>query len=102
MELNKKREKIREGITQVILTPRIRYGQAADQSPRRYTISTEFIPEITEQILSYLHSQGCVLKVDRELPKDDEEAWQRIIEKSGAGYVAVEPLIEEKVAGTPD
>ena len=64
-----------------------------------------------QDIMEYLHSQGCVLKVDRELPlidtwydKIDDKDWTReLIYQDGqikgrndkAGYVAVEPLIEE-------
>ena len=47
--------------------------------------------------LEYLHSQGVVLKVDRELPEDwyndflDKKRIEKVFEQ--AGYVAVEPLI---------
>ena len=54
-----------------------------------------------EEVLTYLHSQGVVIKVDRKLPathwenEDMIRGWN-IAEKEmlNAGYVAVEPLIE--------
>ena len=57
---------------------------------------------IADLILFYLHSQGLVLKVDRELPEikrnlkglSPEEITTLIqIDMEVAGYVAVEPLI---------
>lgn len=47
---------------------------------------------MADQILSYLHSQGIVIKTDRELPADGRgslEDWEY-------EYVAVVPLIKEK------
>ncbi|MEE9303054.1 MAG: hypothetical protein V3U84_04625 [Thiotrichaceae bacterium] len=59
---------------------------------------TGFEDEVNE-FLADLHSQGVVIKVDGELPKD----WyvrtccrQMIKQFNEAGYVAVEPLIEVK------
>ena len=75
------------------------------------------IPEwqLTEEIMTYLHSQGVVIKVDRELPpvgwfwkncKQQRNKPAKIClecpfvdYKTGkikAGYVAVEPLIKEE------
>ena len=61
--------------------------------------------DIIEDILNYLHSQGCVLKVDRELPNiatcEDYALCREFchtIEQLNmlkAGYVAIEPLIKE-------
>ena len=71
---------------------------------------------LADFILSYLHSQGGVLKVNRDLPEipeymmdndgvfhlvrtiDYESNLCHIIQQDmlTAGYVAVEPLIEEK------
>ena len=90
----------------------------------RLTYTFDFTTdEITTEILSYLHSQGVVLKVDRELPKLDLLAIDWVCplnhnpttpyEKGEverlkrfaqdvliyAGYVAVEPLIKEEVNG---
>lgn len=67
----------------------------------------------SEKILSYLHSQGVVIKVDRELPEikpfirnewtahdTQDECYQNgqaymLMRLKEAGYVAVEPLIKE-------
>ncbi len=64
-----------------------------------------------DQILSYLHSQGVVIKVEWELPEVYFET-ERLnngntntisiaitddIKKAYSGYTAVEPLIEEKI-----
>lgn len=57
-------------------------------------------------VLAYLHSRGCVLKMDKELPCDQicshAECEYRLMyvskdyqEKALAGYVAVEPLVEK-------
>lgn len=63
-------------------------------------------------ILPYLHSRGCVIKVDRELPDNDvmraqlesgqfmgQTNWyyKAQLDMKRAGYVAVEPLIKEGV-----
>lgn len=51
------------------------------------------------KLFEYLHSQGCALKVEGELPKDwynDEADRLRIIEDfKEAGYTAWEPLIDK-------
>lgn len=73
-----KQEKIREGVLNIVAEPvDITLGQ------------------MTDEILSYLHSQGVVLKVERELPN-----WFCIaLHPDGcpilkAGCCAVEPLIK--------
>lgn len=59
---------------------------------------------IEEKILSYLHSQGVVIKVDKELPiaalhvkafigDNQMELLGGVLDK--AGFVATEPLIKE-------
>ncbi len=64
--------------------------------------------EITDKLISYLHSQGVVIKVERELPEkcvlylEDGKRIKQYIpgipdnEQPQDIYVAVEPLIEEK------
>ncbi len=57
--------------------------------------------ETANKILSYLDSQGVVLKAGNKLPTisyhsaypENEEEYQKAMLK--AGYVAVEPLIEK-------
>ena len=53
----------------------------------------------TDKLLFYLHSEGVVIKADRELPEDmwaspmnsvEHDAQQDMLR---AGYVAVEPLV---------
>lgn len=78
-----KQEKIREGMGNII----------GDQG---YYFPWE---ECTQEILSYLHSQGVVIKVDRELSDSlmegqesfDRQTYKVMLEHEG--YVAVEPLI---------
>ena len=84
-----KQEEIREGMENVI---------------RGYEGAERWSGVITDGLLGYLHSQGVVIKVDRELP--DMPCYSHTREKTAysrsqedmlnAGYVAVEPLIKEK------
>jgi len=82
-----KQEEIREGIGHYIILYRM--GEYKED-------------QTINKILSYLHSQGVVIRVDRELTKEvmyGQEAYaQEDIERflREAGYVAVEPLIEVK------
>ena len=58
-----------------------------------------------DHILAYLHSQGVVIKVDRDsaycripidkVPLSGNGAHVEVSELAKAGYVAVEPLIKE-------
>ena len=83
---------------------RILYDVACSPYPERGGL----LENRASQILAYLHSQGVVIKVERELPPryfanrkkmpwvsdyDVEKNTQEEMLK--AGYVAVEPLIEE-------
>ncbi len=83
------REEIREGIFKVLFP---------------YSNADHYTGDGTVQkVLDYLHSEGVVIKVDRELP-EDLDVWKET-RRGGyfigsealeeAGYVAVEPLIEE-------
>ena len=59
----------------------------------------EWVDDLVEQVIQKLHSQGIVIKVDRELPSifDSDENILSALEykKKLAGYVAVELLIKE-------
>lgn len=54
-----------------------------------------------DKMLSYLRSKGVVIRVDRELPKISTRGFmadvvnETIRKLNGAGYVAVEELIDE-------
>ncbi len=69
-----KQEEIREGVARNIAGP---------------LLDWELTLKIADQVLQYLHSQGVVIKVEREIYEGYQEAVR-------AGYVAVEPLIEEE------
>ena len=45
---------------------------------------------VTRKVLEYLHSQGVVIKVDKEMPHGTIHC-----DMLKAGYVPVEPLIKE-------
>ena len=61
------------------------------------------LEEFTDKILNYLHSKGCVIKVERKLPSVDNHVYGLLNEQGRAaqrsmikaGYVAVAPLIEK-------
>jgi len=69
-----------------------------------YPIGSQTFSDLADQSLAYLHSQGVVIKVDRELPDNAIYYPPKQLESYNAGrqimisggYVAVEPLIEEK------
>lgn len=102
------REEIREGVDGVI------------KCWNDTTVSSEWRPlyggaSLSQDIMLYLHSQGVVIKVDRELPENTtREVVPGDIKKSmllrrvgdgyydkaqqdmlKAGYVAVKPLVEQ-------
>ena len=110
-----KQEKIREGVASLT---RDRFKQPAENAGLDW--DENFNHYLASDILSYLHSQGVVIKVDRELPEIGIISGQYVseIDKSdrywferpqlaayrksqqdmlGAGYAAVEPLIEESL-----
>ena len=99
-----KREKIREGIEKLTED---RFRSPAEGAGLNWDRS--FNRLLAEDILSYLHSQGIVIKVDRELPIVPQAAIAPMYDKvfleginAGqynmlkAGYVAVEPLVTEE------
>ena len=93
------REEIAEGIEEILRQP-IRIDFVNRQ---KFTDIKRGRSERTVQILRYLHSQGVVIKVDKELPKrflcagrTSRESYKLGTEDMlVAGYVAVEPIIKE-------
>ena len=81
-DIDKKREEIQIGLRKFI----------SDKGWR----GLNFI-EAEEVLTSYLHSQGVVIKVDRELPKKICNTCKFMTgqEFLDSGYVAVKPLIKE-------
>ena len=101
-----KQEEIRQGIK--VIFDRLQLNNPDELSSAVWKAIRD---DLIKEILSYLHSQGVVLKVDRELPifakvlpldrytefnngyvKGQEFERDRALK---AGYVVVEPLIEE-------
>ena len=87
---------IREGILQLLKTPPVGRPDGGVNLER-----------LTELLVNYLHSEGVVIKVDRELP---DCAWTDLIlapvyrkcrqDMVDAGFgVAVEPLIDKVKEG---
>ena len=100
-----KQEEIREGVAEDIgknISPEWRSRNKGYLEIRVY--------DVTDTILAHLHSQGVVIKVDRELPKVEffdparpdligeyERQYIRGMERMlKEGYVAVEPLVQEE------
>ena len=95
-----KQDIIREGIANTQM------GWAPEASSYA-VLPTKEAYQYTDNIIEFLHSQGVVIKVDRELP--DEFAISDfggglgmesipLFDKNGieeAGYVAVEPLVKD-------
>lgn len=96
-----KQEEIREGIKDILE----RYGvRSLSNKHDDWDFNRE---EFTQKLLEYLHSQGCVIRVDRKLPLPSfenstigVEMFQLQLdtqkEMLKAGYVAVETLIKEE------
>jgi len=88
-------EEIREGIAERIIANSL--WKLKDLSPE----NREHYLGKADDVMSYLHSQGVVIKVDRELPDpwemplDSAEAgYGWLVEEMGkAGYAAVGPLV---------
>ena len=100
-----KQEEIREGIARLVHYWHIGGSERWEdndeenwQGPKRQ----EYY-EAADALIPYLHSQGVVLKVDRELPTSSWNGHEYIEQNDfvlkgrnqllDAGYVAVEPLI---------
>ena len=85
MELLTKQEEIREGIFKVLFP----YSNAD-----HYTGD-----ETVQKVLEHLHSQGVVIKVERELPIEVEcesGVFEYLADSEVSRFPAVEPLIKEK------
>jgi len=99
-----KQEEIREWVKEWVLGIR-QYLNDTEHSPEPFTKPIDpnvLIVEFPNKLLKYLHSQGVVIKVERELPFADwitvppsEIAKYTQQNMLKAGYKAVEPLIKE-------
>jgi len=98
-----KQEEIREWLMLLVLPDKQaiegEWGSGEDDTAKENSY------ELVDKIISYLHSQGVVIKVDKELPivpnyirLQDDGGWSafRLSQRHMlcAGYEAVEPLIE--------
>lgn len=99
-----KQEEMREELAKEFYNARASVGDMPwGQAQAVRTIGADLAYAKATEILEYLHSQGVVIKVERELPKPEIyiNCWaqsgyalcQYHIEE--AGYEAVEPLIKE-------
>ncbi len=88
-----KQEEIREGIESLFKGSM----SAIIHDFQFHELTSDWRKEFTNRVLKYLHSQGVVIKVDKELPFlwDGYTMDGYIRELIEAGYVAVEPLIKE-------
>ena len=109
-EVGMKQEEIREGIAKKLC---LWDGLDWEKLPESGYINSkdrDYYRRQANSIFQDLHSQGCVLRVDRELPKFKLVLSASMGENSmvqlgyncnrqdmlKAGYVAVEPIIEEQ------
>ncbi len=95
-----KQEEIREGIKAILasdLSVHIQAkGLSLDQSDFTSALDNAWEERVNE-ILSYLHSQGVVIKVDGELPEllISDEGVYAVKHDSKAGYTKTEPLVKK-------
>lgn len=91
-----KQKEIREGIAQSIFERFTNGHKPWEKCTQKHK---DIFLRRADLILTYLRSQGVVIKVDRELPSFVMEArdWDSVerIKNKLTGYVVVEPLIEE-------
>ncbi len=96
-----KQEEIRKGIKESIgwAMTEPRYDRSID-----IDVVKAVVERATEMVYNKLHKQGCVLKVDRELPERmfiegygylQEHSAQALLDK--AGYTATEPLVDRQI-----
>ena len=97
-----KQEEIREGIA------KIEVGNLWDMEDNRIGALCEIGKDGASRVIDYLHSQGVVIQVERELPEIpkfeyDHPQYRGLLQRGAinyskllAGYVPVEPLIEGK------
>ena len=106
-----KQEEIREEIHDIIGNCLIEIGCGGGGCPKAEIQQEEAQERCLTGILSYLHSQGVVIQVERELPKCSECCGEKLVYGEPenwktlhlcptcygmGGYVAVEPLIKEE------
>ena len=107
-----KREKFRDGLIKDVLP--CRWADIIEvQNPHGYELYPEMIEDLADDILKYLDSKDCVLKVEGELPINPYEklredtgvesfdvqsrAWKSsVIDMLEAGYCLTEPLIGDE------
>jgi len=96
-----RQEEIREGINERIGNALIAIGCGEGSCPHAEMKALEAQEDCLNSIWTYLHSAGCVLKVDRELPitKVDCQGDIKVVNQAQqdmlkAGFVATIPLIE--------
>ena len=105
-EINEKREEIQEELDEKRKEIQVEMAIIICESENdEYSgdAAAIYYGYIGEKLLAYLHSQGVVIKVEREplvndkfwqMGKEGRNAWNKAIKDSKtAGYVAVEPLI---------
>ena len=97
-----KREEMRLGLEKITTKAYDRYKVLLETGELR-GFRTDY--ELAHDILGYLHSQGVVIKVDRELPSSGDKLIgcefcyhlreDKQAQLDRAGYVVVEPLVKE-------
>ena len=90
-----KQEEIKEGLIKDVLP--CRWADIIKvHNPHGYELYPDMIEDLADDILKYLDSQGCVLKVEGELPLTSK-GWRRIQQDLiGCGYCLTEPLIGDE------
>ena len=95
-----KQEEVKEGVQELIDKC---YGSRNPDYPKLIIFRPQ---KFLNELFPYLHSQGVVIKTERELPKvewtltgietpSQAQKISKAFRKAYAGYVAVEPLIKE-------
>ena len=91
-----KQEEIREGIKRVIGDYFPLEHINCDASCTTKYMEEENLEQSAQEIMGYLHSQGVVVRVDKVLYDIGIEYYNENVAKMlKAGYVTVEPLVEE-------
>ncbi len=99
------REGIREGIAKILSEDLvITIGESVDEGEYVSALQMARLKE-ADVVLAYLHSQGVVIKVERELPErtwyndwggESGKAGYKLCQDDMAGYEATIPLIEKQ------
>ena len=98
------REEIREGTREWLIEMDTCHNE--DCGDAKCDSSCPYLNKIVDKFLVYLHSQGVVIKIDRELPDlviDPQTNRLRVPvdvmnEMLKAGYTAWKPLVEKEVS----